>query len=864
MSFQKHCPGCFQNKNGAAVCPHCGYDESQPRSTLFLPHGSILFDQYRVGKVLGRPGGFGITYLGWDVNLQQRVAIKEFLPREIAVRSGESPEVHAHTPEDKKGFDFGKEQFLREARIVAKLDHPNIVRVRNFFNANGTAYMVMDYYEGMSLGDYLGSVRQVIPPEIAIPLIKPILDGLQYVHERGVVHRDLKPHNIYLATIGRPILLDFGAARQAAGDRVQSMSVVLTEGYAPLEQYQRRTMQGPWTDVYGVAATLYRMVTGLTPPIALDRLGRDPIEEMQYPNVPPEVVPAMRQALSVRPHQRFQSAAEFKAALDIYRPAGTVAGTSPPASPVGAPGLAAAPAPMPIPGPGEVSVPAVPPLPPLPIADVSRPSPALPPKTDPGVARPVSPAGPLAGPTPPGPVAATPLATVPPDARAPVVATPTPSPGARPGAAAGEIPAAAVAGVAAASEFSLAARKMGDGPRPGLLQSLRTPGSEPTAADGVAATPTEVARAAQAGRTSMPTSARITLGLLFILILGAAVYLWVIDARRPNAESVTRVVAPPPGPTVTSGTSGDQGTGNALVDAASRPASSSTLPTMIAIPAGQIEMGAVDAGEPDVDPSRPRETVQIAPFKLSGAEVTQGQFSEFVRTTGYQNPIWRQYPCESPDGKPVEWTAPGYTQTPDMPVVCVSWTDAVAYTGWLTRQTGRPYRLPSEAEWEYAARAGTRTAWWWGADFNPGAAACAACTPRGRDRPFPVRTFTPNPFGLYDTAGNAREWTCSMFGRYGSGSAGVCGQPVEDSEVVVRGGSWQDGPEALRSGTRNALPPYRRNSWTGFRVLEEVRNEADVPQPAAEPVPTGSPTQTAPTDVIPPSNPGVPSPGAAG
>ena len=318
--YQKHCPGCYVDKAGAAVCPYCGYDESAPRSRLFLPHGIVIGGQYRVGKVLGRPGGFGITYLGWDVNLQQRVAIKEFLPRDICARSMDSLDVTVHTDHDRTGFDFGKEQFLREARIVAKFDHPNVVRVRSFFNANGTAYLVMDYYEGMSLGDYLTNMRRTIEPEVAVPLIIPILEGLEYVHERNVMHRDVKPANIYLAAIGKPILLDFGAARQAAaGDLARSISVVLTEGYAPLEQYQRRTPQGPWTDVYGLAATLLRMVTGQIPAAALDRLGNDPLAQSNFAGLPDALKPALKRAMAVKPGDRYQTATEFRLALQEFR-----------------------------------------------------------------------------------------------------------------------------------------------------------------------------------------------------------------------------------------------------------------------------------------------------------------------------------------------------------------------------------------------------------------------------------------------------------------------------------------------------------------------------------------------------------------
>ena len=319
MSYQKHCPGCYAEKGGAAVCPACGYDESAERSPLFLPHGIILGGQYRVGRVLGKPGGFGITYIGWDIHLQQRVAIKEFMPRDLVSRSADSLEVRPHTDEDRERFDLGKEQFLREARIVARFSHPNIVRVRAFFNANGTAYLVMDYYEGLSLGDYLSSVRNSMPPAVALGLIRPILEGLQFVHERDVIHRDLKPHNIYLAAEGRPILLDFGAALLSKGQHTNSLAVVLTEGYAPLEQYQKRSPQGPYTDVYGAAATLYRMIAGESPPMALDRLGYDPLQESGFVALPPGLRPVLAKALAVRPQDRYATAAEFLQALAEYR-----------------------------------------------------------------------------------------------------------------------------------------------------------------------------------------------------------------------------------------------------------------------------------------------------------------------------------------------------------------------------------------------------------------------------------------------------------------------------------------------------------------------------------------------------------------
>lgn len=319
MSYQKHCPSCFRRKDAVAVCPHCGFDEATPRSNLFLPYGAILAGQYRVGRVLGKPGGFGVTYLGWDINLQQRVAIKEFMPPGIAERVPQSGDVTVVDPKERKSFVRGKEAFLREARVVAQLDHPNVVRVRTFFNANDTAYLVMDYYDGMSMADYLSQKQPWLGPELAIPVMLPILDGLRYLHARSLIHRDIKPHNIYLATIGRPILLDFGAARQAAAeDDPKSMSVAISGGYAPLEQYQRRSAQGPWTDVYGAAATLYRVITGLTPPTALDRLTDDPLATGPWPNMPPRLQQVLTKALALKVEDRYSSAEDFMVALEDY------------------------------------------------------------------------------------------------------------------------------------------------------------------------------------------------------------------------------------------------------------------------------------------------------------------------------------------------------------------------------------------------------------------------------------------------------------------------------------------------------------------------------------------------------------------
>ena len=313
------CPGCCLAKPDSPTCPHCGYDDSLKRSPLVLPHHTPLNSgRYRVGRLLGKPGGFGLTYLGWDERLQTKVAIKEYLPRELAGREPDRQTVAAHSHDDAHSFAFGLGKFLEEARTLARLDHPNLVRVRDFFEENGTAYLVMDYYDGLTLGEYL--TRQPggrIPEAQAIGILLPILDGLREVHAKGFLHRDIKPANIYLTAGNRPILLDFGAARQAMGEHSRSLSVVLSEGYAPIEQYQRNGKQGPWTDVYGAAATLYRMITGVDPPIALDRLGGTNDLNFHDQKLSENLELAIVGGLSVDAANRYQTIDELQDSLVI-------------------------------------------------------------------------------------------------------------------------------------------------------------------------------------------------------------------------------------------------------------------------------------------------------------------------------------------------------------------------------------------------------------------------------------------------------------------------------------------------------------------------------------------------------------------
>ena len=235
--------------------------------------GAMLLE-YRLESVLG-VGGFGMTYLCTDTNLDKRVAIKEYFPSDLALREPNGGVVAINTQSD-QGYQWGLDRFIQEARTLAKFSHPHIVRVLRYFEANATGYMVMDYEDGESLNQLFKT--EPLPNEARLKeLIFPLLEGLQAVHETGFLHRDIKPANIFIRTNRSPVLLDFGAARQAVSGSTKSLTAVLTPGYAPLEQYSGQGNQGPWSDIYAMAGVLYRAYTSENPPDAVSRLKNDSV-----------------------------------------------------------------------------------------------------------------------------------------------------------------------------------------------------------------------------------------------------------------------------------------------------------------------------------------------------------------------------------------------------------------------------------------------------------------------------------------------------------------------------------------------------------------------------------------------------------
>ena len=316
---QNLCYNCFQERGSLeGPCPHCGFDlaENEKKYPVALRAGTVLNDRYIVGRVLGQ-GGFGITYLAWDTQLDAKVAIKEFMPNEIATRIGTTVSVAVESRSE--DFTYGSERFQEEARTLAKfIGNPNIAAVTSYFDENDTSYFVMDYIEGISFKTYIANHGGKVSVEDTLNVMIPVLRALTAVHAEGFIHRDVTPDNIYITKDGMVKLLDFGSARYSIGDKSKSLDVILKVGYAPKEQYIRRSRQGPYTDVYSCAACFYAALTGFLPPEALERLDHDelvPVSQCGV-DIPEYLDKAILKGLAVQPEDRFQSAEEFLNAIE--------------------------------------------------------------------------------------------------------------------------------------------------------------------------------------------------------------------------------------------------------------------------------------------------------------------------------------------------------------------------------------------------------------------------------------------------------------------------------------------------------------------------------------------------------------------
>ena len=283
-----------------------------------LRKGTRLIGRYTIEGVLGQ-GGFGITYLGLDELHEKKVAIKEFFPQGIVTRNIEYQDTVTVTfVGEKENYEKGKERFLKEARTMAKFSKDEgIVKALDFFEINNTAYIVMEYLEGITLKQYLRE-NQRIAPEDLIELLVPLIESLDEIHSQGMIHRDISPDNIMVLPDGRIKLMDFGAARDYTEFGEKSLSIVLKPGYAPPEQYQTHGIQGPWTDIYALCATMYKCITGENPPDAIERVMDDHLKKISAFGIPvlPQIEEAIIKGMSVAANDRYQNVGDF--CEDLY------------------------------------------------------------------------------------------------------------------------------------------------------------------------------------------------------------------------------------------------------------------------------------------------------------------------------------------------------------------------------------------------------------------------------------------------------------------------------------------------------------------------------------------------------------------
>ena len=314
ISGKSLCENCFSEIT-SEPCPVCGYSPQDHISDpTVLSSGSVLQGRYAVGRVIGK-GGFGVTYLAYDIKHDEKIAVKEYYPYGIALRNPESTIVSVSTEEAADIFKSGAEKFYDEARLVAAFNgNPSIVSVYDFFYENDTVYYTMEYLEGQTLKDYVEK-NGVITSEQAVYIAEKISSALMTAHSANILHRDVSPDNIMICSDGKVKLLDFGAARQVVANASQSLSVILKQGFAPLEQYQKKGRQGPWTDIYSLGATLYFALTKDIPDDPMTRFESDDEYSSNKYSIVQPLWEIIRKATMLRIEDRYSNIFEFRSDL---------------------------------------------------------------------------------------------------------------------------------------------------------------------------------------------------------------------------------------------------------------------------------------------------------------------------------------------------------------------------------------------------------------------------------------------------------------------------------------------------------------------------------------------------------------------
>ncbi len=299
------------------VCPNCGFIRGTEADEIYyMKPETMLFGRYIVGTVVGF-GGFGITYKAWDTQMEKTVAIKEFFPSSLVSRSDDGVTVNLYSEKNREEFDKGLLRFLEEGKSTARFGtHPNIVNVFDLFEENNTGYIIMEFLDGVSLKEYIAMNDGRLDTDTIINILLSVIEALKAIHKEKVLHRDISPDNIFICIPDKVKLIDFGAAR-ITNDDEKTMSIVLKPGYAPPEQYRNKSKQGPWTDIYALAATMYYALTGEVPMESVDRVVKDELLEPKelVPDIPEFVNDSLMVAMALDYELRFKNVVEFEEAI---------------------------------------------------------------------------------------------------------------------------------------------------------------------------------------------------------------------------------------------------------------------------------------------------------------------------------------------------------------------------------------------------------------------------------------------------------------------------------------------------------------------------------------------------------------------
>ncbi len=869
--------------------------------TNALPTGYNLH-RYQIEGVLGA-GGFGITYRAIHEALQNQVAIKEYFPAEWAYRDHNSVTVRANAQGQmpaRQGeppcYQWGLERFLDEAKILVQVNHPGVVRVRDYFTANGSAYIVMEYEDGESLSAILQRGGILPEPELR-HLLDDVMPALEAVHSQNYLHRDLKPSNLYIRSHdGHILLLDFGAARQALGRRTRSVTSVVTPGYSPIEQYVTVGEDyGPWTDIYALGAVMYRCITGAPPVEAPGRVLKDPVQpamEVGAGLYSRGLLQVVDQALAVRPEERFQSVVAMRQALQAADQSNDHADFSqiPPIHdslldlPSATPSLRFKPIPprsdpqqrSPIPSampteaprgreflssPSQYNAPGwtldriEPRISPASAADSGAPSPLQ--LTDADLSLPMlesiwehlDESQPSVDLTSADSVPSVDLTaqTSPPVASEPLLK---------------RSPQSVLEHLKKASSKRALLTESRSSPRTltvfGETDTSQSMSGSTEAASDLAE---PIAGFGPVHWTRVLLAVFAVSGLSGIGLLSYEYYHTLQEQRQREAaalqrqqeeEAVQRAQAETREREAEFAKHLEQAR-KAIADrswdraglyldraAAINPQHPALIAARTELFAAQnpgamvkthtdpitgmelnwVEGGCFNMGSPPTERDRSSdESIHqacVKGFWIGKTEVTNNQFGRFkpMHNSGFFQ------------GRSLN----GDTQ----PAVNLSWDDAQAFVEWLNWETGsgKRFRLPTEAEWEYAARAGAITRYYWGNDIDPRYAnfsdrndptgASVGNLDDGQSVTAPVGTYQPSALGLYDMAGNVWEWTCSEYQpNYGGEEQRCSVKRINEGQRVTRGGSWNNGPGELRSAKRLPRKPGDRDALTGFRVVME-------------------------------------------